>query len=209
MFKRYLAGAVLALAAGLAATGAAASTHTLGFEDHAAFSCTPGDQQDGGLTFANDFYGCYYSTGHPADFPFVPSSTVMGIGYSDITITEDDSSVFDLLSFDLSAGVYTIPGDTTLATGFLHGGGTVQALFTLNDGFEHYDLNWLGLDSVVFSAPQAHDGYVAFDNIRFNGTGFDTTSAVPEAAAWAIMLLGFAGCGYMLRRAHQLAALDV
>jgi hypothetical protein len=208
MFKRYLTGAVLALAAVLATNSAVASVNTVGFEDHAAFACTPGDQHDGGLTFANDFYGCYYSTGHPADFPFVPSSTVMGIGYSDTTIYEDDSSVFDLLGFDLSAGVYTVAGDTTLVTGFLHGGGTVQTVLTLNDGFEHHDLNWLDLDAVVFSRPQTNDGYVAFDNIRFDGTGYSTNVSVPEPAEWLVLLLGFSGCGYMLRRARQLAAVE-
>lgn len=59
---------------------------------------------------------------------------------------------------------------------------------------------------MTFTRPLATpDAYVGFDNIRFNGTGFDTNGGVPEPAVWTMLLLGFATAGLMLRRARQLA----
>jgi hypothetical protein len=203
MFKRFLTGAVLALAtAGFGTAALAGSGVSFGFEGQTAFSCNLGTQHDGGLAFAQDFYACFYSPAHPADFPITPPSTVMAVGYSDTTVTRDDGSVFDLLALDLAAGVYTTPGDTTLVTGFLHGGGAETQTLTLDKLFTRYTLDWTGLDSVVFSAPQTHNGYVAFDNFTIDGVG------VPEPAEWVLMVSGLLAAGYMLRRARQLAAVE-
>jgi len=210
MFKRFLTGAVVALAAtGFAAT-AVAATHTIGFEDKHAFSCSqPAQtQHDGGLSFGQDYYACYYSPIHPADFPVIPPSKVMGSGGTETDVSEDDGSVFDLIALDLAAGPFTTPGDTTFVTGFLHGGGTLTTTLALNTPFTTYNLGWTGLDSVRFSGPQASQQYVAFDNLVINGNGFDTTRGVPEPAEWALMLGGLLACGYMLRRARELAAVE-
>ena len=203
MFKRFVTGVLLVLAtAGLGVPAFAGSGVDFGFEGQTAFTCNLGTQHDGRLDFAQDFYACFYSPANPGDFPITPPSTVMAVGYSDTTVTRDDGSVFDLLGLDLAAGPYTTVGDTTLVTGLLHGGGTVTQTITLGTLFTRYNLGWTGLDSVVFSAPQTNNGYVAFDNFTVDGVG------VPEPAAWALMIVGLMGCGYMLRRAHQLAAVE-
>jgi hypothetical protein len=210
MLKRFLTGAVFALAAAGFAATALASTHTIGFEDKHAFGCSqPGQtQHDGGLSFGQDFYACYYSPNQPADFPIVPPSKVMASGGTQTIVSEDDGTVFDLIALDLAAGPFTTPGDTTFVTGFFHNGGTITTTLTLNTPFTTYNLGWAGLDSVTFSGPQQSQQYVGFDNIVFNGNGFDTTRGVPEPAEWALMLGGLLASGYMLRRARQLAAVE-
>jgi hypothetical protein len=50
----------------------------------------------------------------------------------------------------------------------------------------------IGPSSTAFDA-------FAIDDLRWT-TGTDTGGAVPEPTAWALMLLGFAGLGAMLRR---------
>src|SRR5689334_7706145 len=105
MFKRFLTGAALALAAGLA-TSAAAETpggvHTITFNDKTHFGCAPGVIAADGLTFTGGWMGCFYSPSDPADFPIPITSSVMAIGFAPVTMTLTSGSVFDLLSLDLA-----------------------------------------------------------------------------------------------------------
>src|SRR6185437_1243128 len=117
-------------------------------------------------------------------------------------MTMTNGNIFDLLSLDLAAGVWTEVGDTTQVTGNLHSGGTLTTTIELDEPFATHALNWLDLDSVSFSTPIPSNAYIAYDNIVIRGQG------VPEPAAWALMLGGLIASGYMLRRARQLAAVE-
>jgi hypothetical protein len=208
MLKRFLTAATLVLAASLSVVATARAT-VVTFEDQAAFRCDANTtEHDGGLSFAQNpagpFFTCFYSQADPADFRVNISSTVMAVGFTDTTITADNGDPFDLKALKLAAGPWTVPGDTTFVEGFVHGGGTVTTTLALNAHFRNYVLGWQNLDSVFFSRPQANDGYVAFDSVRYFPVGADT-GGVPEPAIWAMMLLGFTAAGVMLRRARQLA----
>jgi hypothetical protein len=206
MFKRFLTGAVLALAAGLATSAAAeVGLHTVTFNKHTSFTCAPGTTSDSGLDFTGGWMSCFYTPGDPADFPFTLTSPVLGVGYADFTMSLTAGSVFDLLGLDLAAGRYTAPDDTTVVTGHFHDGTDITQTLTLTQPFTTYNLDWKDLDSVHFTQPQGPDsGYVTFDNIRVFG---DLPNVgVPEPGEWVLLVGGLMACGYMLRRARQLAA---
>jgi hypothetical protein len=206
MLKRFLTGAVLALAAGLA-TSAAAETpggvHTITFNGATTFTCRPGTVSSGGLDFTGGWMGCFYSPSDPADFPIPLTSSVMAIGFAPVTMDLRSGGVFDLLSLDLAAGVWTEVGDHTEVTGNEHGGGTFSADLALNSPFTTYDLNWTNLDSVSFSTPIPGNAYIAYDNVTVRGL------MVPEPGEWLLLVGGLLASGYMLRRARQLATAEI
>lgn len=191
-----------ALAAGLTAQPAAAAVAD--FETKAPFYCEFINQTDGGLAFAHDFAACYYGPDQPADFPTAPPSVVMGIGFSDITITTVGGAPFDLVSMDLAFGPFSHGGlnsDVTTVTGFFSGGGSVSVDLTIDYSFDTYNFGWTGLSSVVVGELQGASEYIAFDNIVYDSTG-----GVPEASTWALMIAGFGLVGAAARRRRPLEA---
>lgn len=174
---------------------AANATTVVDFETKTPFFCEFEDQTDGGLSFQHDFAACFYGPSPDnADFPTEPTSVVMGIGFSDILVTEEFGGIFDLISADLAFGPFRHDGllfDETLVTGFLSGGGTVQTLLTVGYEFETYVFNWTDLIAVEFGELVNASEYLAFDNIVYN---------VPEPATLALLGLGIAGIGLVRRR---------
>jgi len=205
MLKRILTGAAMALATGLC-LAAPAQARVVNFSDVSGFTCDVGPPvTHQGLSFDMSWYRCYYGPGDAADFPTPLTSEVMAVGYVDTSFSAADGGVFDLHSMDLAFGPFDHEGllsDTTTITGYLDGGGTVSTTLTVGYGFERYHLDWQGLTSVNVSGLSQGVEYLAFDNIVY---GEPTGSAVPDAATWLTMLLGFGVSGVMLRRARQLA----
>jgi len=195
---------IVALLSVLAGGGAPLSAQVADFESKSAFECSfEPTVTDGGLTFAHSFTACFHSEAEPADWPFIPSSTIMGIGFSPITMTREDNSLFSFVSADLSAGVFATPG-TILVTGFIFGGGTVSRSVDLDFFFQTYSFNWANLTSVDFSElPPDTDGitgYIGFDNVTYS------SNVVPEPATAALMLPGIALAGFLARRRRQRAS---
>jgi hypothetical protein len=58
-------------------------------------------------------------------------------------------------------------------------------------------------DRLVFTNSANSNGFFAIDDLRFGA------SAVPEPSTWAMMILGFAGVGYMAYRRRNVASLRV
>lgn len=188
----------LALAgACLMACSSAANAAVADFETKQPFYCGGGNQTDGGLNFASGFAACFYGPSNNADFPTPNTSNVIGIGYSDTTVTTVSGDAFDLSTVDLAFGPFGHGGrqtDTTTVIGTLAAGGTLQTVLTVGYGFQTYALNWKGLNSVTFGQLTGSE-YLAFDNVRY-----DLSAAVPEPAAWALMIGGFGLVGGALRR---------
>lgn len=59
-------------------------------------------------------------------------------------------------------------------------------------------LNFAGIHSVTFTGTS---GTVGFDNFQFGE--LTAVAAVPEPATWALMILGFAGVGFMVYRRKE------
>ncbi len=176
----------------------AANAAVADFETKQPFYCDTNNhvQTDGGLNFAYGFAACFYGPANNADFPTPNTSNVMGIGYSDTTITTVAGDAFDLNKLDLAFGPFAHGGrqsDTTTVIGTLAGGGTLQTVLTIGYGFQTYTLNWQGLSSVTFGQLTGSE-YLAFDNVVYNAGG------VPEPATWAMMIAGFGLAGAAMRR---------
>jgi hypothetical protein len=179
------------------AFAASAMAGVVTFEDKSAPACESTPQSDGGLDFSHTFAACFYSPAHPGDFPSTLSSTVMGIGFSDTTITRSGGGAFNLNSVDLAFGPFTHGGtitDATVVTGYLKNGATVSVVLTVDYWFDTYELNWSNLNSVVFSTLINNGEYLAFDNIVYENND------VPEPATVSLLGIAAAGLGLARRR---------
>jgi len=211
LFRHWVAGMVLALAASVAG-GGQANAAVVTFNEVHAFECSFNTSMNhGGMTFSSTWSTCYYAPEDPADFPTPITSSVMAVGYGDLLMTRDDSSAFTLNSVDLAFGPFEHGGlltDTTTVTGFFAGGGSISSQFTVGYGFQTFNFGpaWTNLASVTFGALETNrtldiftdnSQYLGLDNITYDG------AAVPEPGVWAMMLLGFGGMGALLRRSRR------
>ncbi|HEY0438311.1 MAG TPA: PEP-CTERM sorting domain-containing protein [Phenylobacterium sp.] len=207
--KRFLTGAALALAAGLC-LGAPARATVVTFGTH-GFSCGVGAPvSHQGLSFDMSWYRCYYSPTEPADFPTTLTSSVLATGFVDTLITTGAGVAFDLNAVDLALGPIGDGGnprpddatDITTLTANFQDGSSQDIDLTVAYGFRTYQLGLKDLTSVNFSSLHTYSDYLAFDNIDYTALG---ANPVPEPAVWLTVLLGFSACGFMLRRARELA----
>ncbi len=105
-----------------------------------------------------------------------------------------------LLSFDLgSAPAFGIQDAITASAGSTFGTFT-STNPTLNNFWEREILAFTATSNSTLITLVGNTGqsYIGLDNV-------DVTSAVPEASTWAMMLLGFAGIGYMAYRRQRKA----
>jgi len=134
--------------------------------------------------------------------------------YSDngafLTMSQISGSAFSLTAVDAAQVFTTLNSSLDLnIIGQVTGGGTVSTVLTTTPGgadqFTTYTLpsNFVDLLSVEFvtANPYAYpENEFAIDNI-------EVTSAVPEPSTWAMLLLGFAGIGFMAYRRKSKPAL--
>ena len=137
---------------------------------------------------------------------------IYGFG-SGLTITRQGGGAFDLNSADFTLSWYTLAlgnvgfdpltsllSDTITVTGQTGGGPVIQNL-TLGQGYQTYNLGLTGVTSVQVTANASGTGYWGMDNLQGRNFG-----AVPEPAAWTLMLVGFGGLGASLRMARRRSA---
>ena len=119
-------------------------------------------------------------------------------GTAPVIITKTGGGIFDLISLSMAISFYdSNPTETVLING---------VPITITQSLQTFTLNLLGVSSVTISAANEGEdgnGYWTADNITFAAI-----AAVPEPSTWAMMILGFAGVGFMTyRRRNQSAAL--
>src|SRR5258708_22300997 len=183
-----------------------ASATTLGFESLG----TGNTDISVGTTFDESGYKIVYTPG-PLGF------VIINTGYSDtptdgtnalysynsgsVTISALDGSNFSLSSFDAAQAFKLTVNDPTriLDLNVVAGGGGPTANFTssLSGGavFNTYSTpSFTDVSSVTFV------GVAPYPTVEFALDNIVLSSAVPEASTWAMMVLGFAGLGFMAYR---------
>ena len=183
--------AIMAGVALAALTGFAAQAAVVDFENYAGTLVQNGQPIiSGGFSFADTFApGAWNNNPHTDNGT---ESLIYGFGPNELTMTEVGGGAFSLNSLEAGLAWYTaLTSFVITATGNISGGGTITDTFTVGYGYSTHNFSgFSNLSSVTFTAPS--DGYVAVDNINVSG-------AVPEPAAWALMLVGFGGLGGALR----------
>jgi hypothetical protein len=129
------------------------------------------------------------------------------------TITNDAGTPFTFSSIGL-ADVFNAGNGGDVIFTFNHVGGTSDTttvtLAANIFGLQNFTFNETNLISVVFTNPTTNAllPWVQFDNVGVDVAGaVDVPPAVPEISTWAMMILGFAGVGFMAYRRKSKPAL--
>jgi hypothetical protein len=111
-----------------------------------------------------------------------------------------------------AVSTYTAPG-TDCGTCFASGSGVISSLNPLDNNFlisglgdYFYIIPWPNGPMQIATQLKTPDGYFDYYNGQFVASNL-SVSAVPEPSTWAMMILGFAGVGFMTYRRRNQAAL--
>lgn len=152
---------------------------------------------ENGLTFQTGFY---LGVNSPGTAPNANNgSNIFVNGYSTLNVFQTNGNPFDLNSFDLGLSWYALAADAVTLTGHVYGGGTVSMLLSLTQSFQTFNLNLLNLTSFDISTPAAGQGYIALDNIVFNGQA----QGVPEPLSLLLLAMGIAVLFSMKQRSKS------
>jgi hypothetical protein len=147
-------------------------------------------------------HGLYYlGYGDPR---YAGKNNLFDSNYHDVTtLSTTNGKSFSIQSIDLALmWLDSWPEhEFTTFTGKLVGGGTVTQTFDVNDpdlnqAFQTYlfDQSFTNLESVSWTTVDTPTPQFANINVTMG------ISAVPEPSTWAMMILGFAGVGFMAYR---------
>ena len=179
--------------AALLAAGSAAGATTIGFGGYA-----------GGATTFSQLGVTITANGQIIDAATTPNGTT-GI-IADGTPRSTFTAVFDVLTDSVSVdlGDFGFDQDEIFLQAFGLGGtplGETSLLLAGDDSAMHtLTISQTGISYVVFGStvPSLNGSSVYADNLIFD-------APVPEPATWAMMLLGFTGIGWRLRRRRRTA----
>ena len=207
LIANWLAGTALAAAASLGAA-VSANAGVVTFDGHTAPGTFVNDYEESGLHF---FGGqSYFVPVGSVSRPIAYRSPFMETALEPLVITLPGGGSFELNSVMLGLGEFnTTPDfDTVTVVGRKAVGCLVGCSVTadLRVGYRFTTFALQGFtDLASVSFDQHNDaGYLAFDNIAFNG---GVPPGVPEPATWGLMIVGFGCVGAMLRVTRRKAAL--
>jgi hypothetical protein len=162
----------------------------------------------GGYTFTNSegggsAYGDWVASGSQQSNADDTADIFQNFGGTTNTITNNLSQAFSFTSIGL-ANVYNNGGGGDVQFTFNHTVGpadvTTVSLTPGVFGLQTFSFNEQNLTSVVFTPTTTQGSWIQFDNVGIS-------SAVPEPSTWAMMVLGFAGLGFMAYRRKSKPAL--
>ena len=214
---------LLAAAAGIAAVTSFGAAHALTVID---FEATPSGPQAEGFSATGDPQVSFFSalgtgldvetlTGGQSDGQSLLVNNDFDGNYLK-GVFNDGTHNFLSMTFGNDDPAYTIPGDQALLTVYL--GSTVVGMTAVvmnrNDmmdqtigftfgTFDSFTFAYTNAAGSPFTGPNPNVGLIeVVDNITFDqgsGTVGPTGPGVPEAATWALMIVGFGGVGAMVR----------
>ena len=205
MIKKHIFGAVIGAAFALGASSASAALVNGSFEDNV--------QAAGTWAIYPNLFGW---TGGPNGIEL--RNNVAGTAYAGVNFVELDTTANSIATQNIVTGIgqtYTLSFAYSPRTGVASGSNTIEVYWdgqllnsytgstNANDAWTVYTVNVTGdgSSSLEFRAAGTSDSY---------GGSLDAVmlTAVPEPSTWAMMILGFAGVGYMTyRRKRQATAL--
>jgi len=210
-FKLLLAAVAAASAMG-AASGA--SAQVLNFDDFkGTFNSVPSDYHGYTWTYWEVFNGAGYYNQQLG--PVIEGTN----GYTNGVVSSPNvacgcandfqasTSIISGPSIGLNSGYFTSAwndGETLTVNGYSGANLVDTASFTISTETPSFEMfGWSGLTEITFTpsggTPQGYNGngeYFAVDNLSLSG-------AVPEPAAWGMMLVGFFGLGGAMRAARS------
>ena len=186
-----------------AASSAQASVVTFDDQTFSGIQARSGTFSDQGLRFDNFFLNTIAGNFSPNGVKNGTNFLIFDSANDPLTVSTSDKSAFSLSSLDLGLSYYASfsPAIATI-TGYFANGGTITEDVSLNSSsFKSFSFSgFIDLSSVtVTTTSPGYTGYAALDNVKFT----EFTAAVPEPSTWAMMILGFAGIGFMAYRRKQ------
>jgi PEP-CTERM motif len=127
-----------------------------------------------------------YNTFGPGNVTFVQDPSIVGVGPLSVALSTPVTSIqFGYAESGLSQLFGVQVG--------LSNGATSSFDLLLTDPYPEGLFTWSGAPVTGFTVTPVGDNAFAFDNLT-------VTTAVPEPSTWAMMILGFAGIGFMACR---------
>jgi hypothetical protein len=131
-------------------------------------------------------------------------------------VTPFTTATLNISAFDVDASsgevdnIYAYDGATAVLLGTLAGGNNIWSFTNFNLGSNFFDDIAIGLQ-VSIGIDQLHQGWfvtLAKSSLSLDNGGLPTpTPGVPEPSTWAMMILGFAGVGFMAYRRRDKTAM--
>ena len=202
--KTFLPAAAILAAAALGATSAQAAT-VVTFDEHktdAMVKFLGTTVTSGGLTFqTNDPNGMASWGSHPSNVDPTGAALLNWGSKAVITVSKAGGGLFELASFDL-ADNYNHGVDNLMEITFFDGARTQTETFKLD--------RLKGLQTIAFNRTVewfSYRGLSSGDTGQLDNVVWNTpvVTGVPEASTWAMMIIGFAGVGGMVRRTRRTA----
>ena len=177
--------------------------HQSSHQTFSGIQARSGTFSDQGLRFDNFFLNTIAGNFSPNGVKNGTNFLIFDSANDPLTVSTSDKSAFSLSSLDLGLSYYASfsPAIATI-TGYFANGGTITEDVSLNSSsFKSFSFSgFIDLSSVtVTTTSPGYTGYAALDNVKFT----EFTAAVPEPSTWAMMILGFAGIGFMAYRRKQ------
>jgi hypothetical protein len=178
------------------ATGLSSPLTTITFDEVVLSQYTPVTNQFAafGVSFSP---AMYYSP--QAGYPNIVGNDV---GNWDASTAAQSSVTLAFTNLQTAAAFALVSNDTSYTLTALLGGSIVESFSTsvgatAND---FYGFSGIAFDSIRVTSND--NDFFLIDNVQFGAV-----SAVPEPSTWAMLILGFAGVGYMAYRRRSPAAL--